>query len=298
MRRTNGRRAFTMIELLFVIVILGIVGGLALEAVRQYYDGIYRTQEYAKRAAQADHILEQISRYFENGMAGSMALFDTNAAPAGACAGAPGNDLGDENTVAFVSIDAEGLRGHWNGRWLPNWSPEGSISGNVLTVPEAKYDAAGALTDATVYDDEGANAGVCSDFWNGAANSKYNNITASTATTLTLTSTPQNGEDKYILKTGYAFRAYNGDFRMYSGFQPWQGENYTNGTGTLLAEKVAHFAIISDNTGTTINSPKGNVYALKICMFGLRDDLADADEATADDVQRQICRTRMVHVRY
>lgn len=293
MRRRNGRSAFTMIELLFVIVILGIVGGLALEAVRQYYDGIYRTQEYTKRAAQADHILEQISRYFENGIAGSMALFDTNAAPSGTCVKAPGDDLGNENTVAFVSIDNEGLRGHWNGAWRPNWSPSGVVSGNVLTVADANFAAAGALTDATVYDNEGANAGVCADFWNGAANSKYNGITGSTATTLTLTNLPQNGEDKYILKTGYAFRVYNDEFRLYSGFQPWAGENYTNGTGTLLAEKVAHFAIVSDNTGTAINSSKGNVYTLKICMQGLDEDLADTDES-----EFQICRERMVHVRY
>lgn len=298
MRRRYGRSAFTMIELIFVIVILAIVGGLALEAVRQYYDGIYRMQEYTKRAAQADHILEQISRYFENGMAGSMALFDKNAAPAGACVGTPQTDLTNDYTVAFVSVDNEGLRGHWNGKWRPNWSPNGVVNGNVLTVSDANYAATGATTDATVYDDERANAGVCSDFWSGAANSKYNGITASTATTLTLTNPPQNGEDKYLLKTGYAFRAYNGDFRMYSGFQPWLGANYTANAGKLLAKKVAHFAIVSDNTGTTINSPKGNVYTLKICMFGLRDDLADADGATTDDKQRQICRERMVHVRY
>lgn len=298
MRQTGRRYGFTMIELLFVIVVLGIVGGLALEAVRQYYDGIYRTQEYAKRAAHADHILEQISRYFENGIAASMVLMDKNVAPgAGGCEGAPGLTMDDDYTIAFVSVDQEGMRGYWNGAaWRPTWSPTGVVKDINMTAADANYNQANTmevLTNAALYDSEQANAGVCSDFWNGAADSKYNNITGHTANTLTLTSTPQNGEDKYLLRTGYAFRAYNGDFNLYSDFQPWEGENYTANAGKLLADKVAHFAIFSDNTDTVINSEKGNVYTLKICMMGMDENLVDTDES-----EFQICRTRMVHVRY
>ena len=63
MKQSLKRRAFTMIELLFVIVIMGIVGTFAIEMVRQYYEGIYRTKTITERAAEADYILDQSIRY-------------------------------------------------------------------------------------------------------------------------------------------------------------------------------------------------------------------------------------------
>jgi prepilin-type N-terminal cleavage/methylation domain-containing protein len=78
MKQGLKRRAFTMIELLFVIVVMGIVGTFAIEMVRQYYEGIYRTKTITDRAAEADHILEQVSKYFENAISASIVNLDEN----------------------------------------------------------------------------------------------------------------------------------------------------------------------------------------------------------------------------
>ncbi len=314
MRPANNHKAFTMIELLFVIVILGIVGGLALEAVRQYYDGIYRTGEYSKRVAQADHILEQVSKYFENGISASIIRLDINDVPFGStCNGIPQTgDEANDYTIAFVSVDNDGLRGYWSvthARWLPGWTSDVLNTGNIMISSDANYTAintvSSPLVGAAVFRSEGLAEGAdeCYRFgWKGAVstNDVYKVINAPVnETNLTLDairpmlSISGRASRAYVMRTAYAFRAKDGDFNMYTGFQPWNGGQYSGTTPHLLAEKVAHFTILYDNANTTMNSNVGNIYTLKICMEGLDENLSDSS-----DPKNQICRERMVHVRY
>lgn len=312
MKPFTHRKAFTLIELLFVIVIMGIVGGLALEAIRQYYDGIYRTGEYSKRVAQADHILEQISKYFENGISASIIRLDENDAPFGTlCNGVP--QAGDEDndyTIAFVAVDNDGLRGYWDGaRYRPGWSSDVLSIGTALVSADANYTALDAVSDldtnpnrAAIFRSDGLGEGAdeCHRFgWESAGNTNdvYRTIQAvNSATTLTLNDILSiNGRSSraYLLRTAYAFRAKDGDFNMYSGFEPWNGEQYNDVTPRLMADKVTHFTILYDASNTMVNSSIGNIYTLKICIQGLDDNLNDTNASN-----RQICRERMVHVRY
>ncbi|MBD3806507.1 MAG: type II secretion system protein [Sulfuricurvum sp.] len=299
-----------MIELLFVIVILGIVGGLAIEAIRQYYNSIFRTNLYSQRAAEADHVLDQISNYFEYGIAASVVRLDKNSPPNGAtCDGPPRDDsLNDEYTFAFIAVDHEGLLGFWDGnlsRWRPTWTSNVEVNTTGIIALDSNYTQANmqeTLTNSAIYDfgsSSAANQGVCDDFkWQTSSTStRYNTITAYTDTTLTLQNRPSETTDnKYLLRTGYAFRAYNGDFVMYTNFQPWKGENYTVSGGHVLAKNVAHFTVDYDVNNTQMNSTKGNVYRLKLCMFGVDENLTKADTTATNKFQ--ICRERMVHVRY
>ncbi len=309
MRPLNNHKAFTLIELLFVIVILGIVGGLALEAVRQYYNGIYRTGEYSKRASQADQILEQISKYFENGISASIIRLDVNNSNFGTvCNGIPKS--GDDNndyTIAFVGVDNEGLRGFWDGfRWRPGWTSDVLSIGNTLVSADANYTAIDTVTNplvgAAIFRSDGLGEGLdeCHRFgWEAAGNSNdiYRTITAvpseSNLALNNVLSTSGQASRAYVLRTAYAFRAKNGQFNMYTGFQPWNGGQYNDVTGQLLADKVTHFTILYDNSNTIVNSNIGNIYTLKICLQGLDDNLNDSINP-----RDQICRERMVHVRY
>ncbi|MFY9142435.1 type II secretion system protein [Sulfuricurvum sp.] len=312
MKNLNNRSAFTLIELLFVIVIMGIVGGLALEAIRQYYDGIYRTGEYTKRAAQADHILEQISKYFENGISSSIIRLDANNTAFGTqCVGIPTDgDTSTDYTIAFVAVDDDGLKGYWNGtRWRPGWSSDVLSIGTAIIAPDANYTAlhnSNSLLNVNnptaVFRSDGLGEGVdeCHRFgWANAANTYdvYRVITGPIAdTNLTLNgmlSIMGQSSRAYILRNAFAFRAKNGEFNMYSNFQPWNNERYNSANARLIANKVTHFAILYDNANTMINSNIGNIYTLKICMQGLDENLSDTNSSLM-----QICRERMVHVRY
>lgn len=309
MRPLNNHKAFTLIELLFVIVILGIVGGLALEAVRQYYNGIYRTGEYSKRAAQADQILEQISKYFENGISASIIRLDVNNSIFGTvCNGIPqAGDNSSDYTIAFVGVDNDGLRGFWDGtRWRPGWTSDVVSVGNTVVSADSNYTAIDTVTNplagSAIFRSDGVGEGIdeCHRFgWEAAGNTNdvYRTIIARNSDTdITLNDILSiNGQASraYVLRTAYAFRAKNGQFNMYTGFQPWSGDQYNGTTARLLADKVTHFTILYDNTNTIVNSNIGNIYTLKICMQGLDENLSDSNLS-----KNQICRERMVHVHY
>lgn len=311
MKSIKQHAGFTMIELLFVIVIMGIVGGLALEAIRQYYEGIYRTGEYSKRVAQADQMLEQIAHYFENGIADSIIRLDENNQTG--CYGIP--ETGDDNndyTIAFVSVDQDGMRGFWDGtRWRPGWSSDVVAGINTLFSADSNYTALNNLAPlalnntsrAAIFRSDGLGEGLdeCPRFgWDTVANNTYDvyatiqNVVSDSNLTLNKTLSI-SGEAKraYLMRTAYAFRARNGEFNMYRGFEPWNGERYDTVPARLLGQNVTHFTILYDNANTNINSNIGNIYTLKICVRGLDDNLSDTNETAS-----QICRERMVHVRY
>lgn len=297
--KTTLRNAFSMVELLFVIVILGIVGGIALETIRQYYENIYRTQEYTKRVAQADHVLEQVSKYFENGISSSIVNFD-----GGACVGPPTFGDAADHAVVFVAADADSL----NTIGAPGWSEDTrlTVGTNALTALDADYTSAGtimtglgsSLNNSAIYDAGSTDIGACNRFYNGTQG--YHTITGTGTNTLTLATdnNATDGKRKYLLRTGYGFEVDDdGVFRLYSNFRPWAGTNYTAAAKqNVLAENVAHFYVDYDASDFMANdnvNDRGLVWRLKVCMRGLDNTLTDTDLES-----QTICRERRVHVRY
>jgi len=326
MRFQHTRRAFTFIELLFVIVIMGIVGGIALEAIRQYYEGIYRTQEYSKRVAEADHILEQLSKYFETAIMNSIVNLDKDSVPGAAavtCNNAPEEGDTADYTVAFVAVDEDSLRGISGNR--PGWSEDVTVAGLVLTATDSNYTMAdtvigdlfpgSGLTQSAIYDSnfsstDGSskeredNLNTCSRYnWDGAGGlAGFHTINNFTSTALTLDADLEhNATDprrKYLIRTGYAFRVLDdGNFTMYSNFRPWRNESYTAGSRNVLGRNVASFYV--DYNGTdfqeddNLSKSRGLVWRLKVCMRGL-----DANMSVSNTKTNEICRERRVHVRY
>lgn len=309
------RKAFTMIELLFVIVILGIVGGFALEAVRQYYEGIYRTQEYTKRVAEADHILEQLAKYFENAISSSIVNLDINPATV-ACYGPPKTSASDF-TVAFIGVDVDSMRGISGNR--PGWSEEVQlVSGtNDINASDANYTMANniisvlgpsTLRGSAIYDADSIDSNTCVRF-NFANEGREGfhkldginpNPMANGLLRLNNDNNATHGHRKYLLRTGYAFRVDdNGSFWMYSNFRPWAQpyEHFSNAAKiNLIGQNVAHF-YADYNATDFMNNPgvsdRGLVWRLKVCMRGL-----DTNLSTSDTESQGICRERRVHVRY
>ena len=316
----NKHLGFTLIELLFVIVIMGIIAGMTLEITRQYYDGIYRTMEYEKRASQANLLLEQLSKYFENAISLSIVNLDEDAIGAGNCKIPDIADVAHDYTVAFIAVDNDSLRGGWDGtRFIPGWNEDVNISGtNNITQTGADYtkasaittalNGAGDLTASAIYNNSktASNTGGCFDYrlndiTTNLNDTKFLTIANPTASTLTLSRSldDDNAKRTYLLRTAYAFRVHpdeNGSFYMYSNFRPWTGTRYNATAGKLLATNVAHF--YADYNASDFNSnpditDRGLVWRLKVCMRGLDDNLSDS-EADANNV----CRERRVRVRY
>lgn len=300
MKNECAKHAFTMIELIFVIVIMGIVGVLALETVRQYYENIFRNQEYTQRVEDADRALEIISKYFESAIGSSIA----NNTFGGVCLGPPvAGDLAD-HVITFVAADTDALLADP----LPGWSEDTQLVGNVINATDANYNAAGAiitdyfpqsaLVGSAIYNKDSADVGACARFGNAGAG--YHLIVApTTATSLTLNNANiRDGRQKYLISTGYAFRvAANGDLSMDRNFRPWVGETFLNARkSNIMAQNVAHIYADYDATDFAANAnlnERGLVWRLKVCMRGL-----DATLATVAADDQAICRERRVHVRY
>ena len=311
-------KAFTFIELLFVIIVLGVIGGVAIEAIRQYYEGIFKTNSYTKKVTEADHILELLSGYFENAIDASIVNLDQDAADGtsnGTCFG----DLQDEAeitahdyTVAFVGVDSDSLHVVGNPGWSEMAQGFSGTLGTSMTSSDANFTAANGIIAAlrpgtgiinsAVYNDEviGDAIGSCGYFnWdNLGGNQAYYSIIGVNYMTNTLTLTnhstvsPQRNDRKYLLRTGYAFRVMDtGRLVIYNNFRPWRGENYNSGTTSTLGEGVASFYAAFDARNS--HSDRGGLWKLKVCMQGLDSNLSNSDEAV-----KEICRERMVHVRY
>jgi len=315
------RQGFTFIELLFVIVVMGIVGGIALEAIRQYYEGIYRTQTYTQRVNEADHILDQLTKYFENAIDISIVNLDPRAVGAGdgtlgdSNCSEPGEEANEatahDYTVAFLGVDVDSLRVGST----PGWSEQPIM--DFITVPtaptltsnDANFTAANDvitalypasnLASSAIYNHQGL-VGSCSHFnWDGAGGLQgYYTIAGVAGNTLTLTDNAPGGTmnpdglQKYLIRTGYAFRVLDsGNFVMYTNFRPWQNEVYTGGRQSTLGQNVASFYADFNNTNSF--SDRGSVWRLKVCMRGLESNLSTSDIAAS-----AICRERRVHVRY
>ncbi|OHD82773.1 MAG: hypothetical protein A3D90_10705, partial [Sulfuricurvum sp. RIFCSPHIGHO2_02_FULL_43_9] len=250
------------------------------------------------------------SKYFENGISASIIRLDANNTVFGTdCVGIPVNSDGSTDyTIAFVAVDNDGLRGFWDGiRWRPGWTSDVLSIGNTLISADANYTSlnpGNSLLNAAIFRSEGLGEGnnECERFgWENAANTndvyrRINNVNSDTNLTLSgMLSISGQASRAYVMRTAYAFRARNGVFNMYTGFEPWNGEQYSdnNVIPRLLADKVTHFTILYDNANTIMNSNIGNIYTLKICMQGLDENLSDSNLS-----RNQICRERMVHVRY
>lgn len=315
---TRNKNGFTLLELLFVIVIMGIIGGLTFETIRQYFEGIYRTQVYTQRVSEADHILEQLSKYFENAIELSIVNLDKDAADGaliGNCEGDPSEEAENtahDYTIGMIGVDIDSLRTVGRPGWSEYavWTTTGANTGtlayndsnltlanNIIT---ALYPAS-SLADSVVYDVRSSSGaiGSCSNFnWDSSGGLEaYFTVDGVAGNTLSVTNhnvgaVSVTSDKKYLLRTGYAFRVLDtGEFVMFSNFRPWKGELYSNGKQSTLGEKVASFYADFNNTNSF--NDRGSVWQLKICMQGLDANLSDNNEA-----QSAICRERRVHVRF
>ena len=326
MSLTTKRNAFSLIELLFVIVILGIVGTVALAAIKEYFEASIVMTEVDKRVAEADRVLEQITPYFENGIAESITRLELGTG--NTCYGPPAGEDINNRAIAFVSVDVDSRRGSWDaviGRFVPGWSEDVNVSGNTIRSIGGNYNYANTIigslypgntiVDSAIYNRDQINldSTKCQSYmwdttnaWNvNGYGDAYLDITANpTPNTLSVT-WPTNivqpigsSSGRYLLSTAYAFEVNaSGDFLMYNNFRPWLGEKFPVGSSNIITTKATNFSVFYDRSATAaldgMGSKTGMFYILKLCMRSPNDtNLDDKNETT------QICRQRSVHVRY
>jgi len=113
------RKGFTFLELVFVIVVIGILARFGSNILMTTYTSYLQSTTTNRIQANTELTLKQISNRLQYRIRGSVI---SRAALNGAFTPVTGAALGD-TVLEWISYDIDGWNGTWNGVWnAPNWS--------------------------------------------------------------------------------------------------------------------------------------------------------------------------------
>jgi type II secretory pathway pseudopilin PulG len=309
------RAAFTMLELIFVIVIMGIIGKFGVEFLMQAYNGFIFSAAQNRLQSQSEAAVTLIATRLQYRIKDSIIARmndGTNSFRALA------NANGSERILEWVGYDIDGWRGRWNGsKNQPTWS--GFIDVDAIDDTKSLYTSDATTTrlvtpgsdlsmaDNIILDLSYANADINSSAikfiggnsniltgygWDGTA-------TDQNGTMLPISSDTSNGF-RPLIGTGnwdlvdiyeyyqLAWTAYaivhsevtingkpSGILTLWYDYQPWLGERYTDGTSAILAEHVDTFRFRSI----------GDVIKIQVCT---------TDEDIFKDGEYSVCKEKTI----
>ncbi len=280
------KQAFTMIELVFVIVILGIVSSIGSQIIVQVYEGYIMQRAVHDASMKTELAINQLANRLVYRIDMSMLARKTGAAHLGladtdayAVQDLPIADVNNYPILEWIGYDNDGLSAYGTPAWSgftdlnssnfttlkttgSQLSKEGAIM-NHYTGNTAEGAAIIFLGDVDYRDDGGSYAAKCMYRGDGcifpitisAATPEKFNFHAIGATDGNRTAGVMKYTEFYQLATSaFAVVPENNhtietgkidievhDLKFYYGYQPWEGENYANGSNALLLKNVSVF---------------------------------------------------------
>lgn len=266
------KRAFTLLELVFVIVIIGVVGKFGVEFLNQAYNNYIFSTVNSRLQAQSEFAVEFIASRLQHRIKDSVIARDPSVAYANNF-----TSLSDANGTAFsvlewVGSDIDGLRG-FN-------STDPTYSGIIdlddsnasrLISPESNTTAIGktilALSGANAFTATnrpaiyfiGSNNDIQNGYgWNGTAlNDQANSVMHPIIAGVNLNEFASgiNGDDfsgvdvyEYykLAWSAYAIEHLDDNLTLSYNYQPWLGERYnTNARRSLIMQGVTSFKFLT-----------------------------------------------------
>ncbi len=278
------RFAFTMIELIFVIVIMGIIGKFGVEFLAQAYTSYMYEKVNHTLQSNSGMAVEQIAKRLEYRIKNSVIARETKTSDP-----IPLSDTNTSKTytiLEWIAYDNEGFRGITKPYWSGIIDLDDS-NATVLTSPDTNTTALNALilsldanlsnlNNAALYF-VGSNSDVKTDYgWDGNI-TKINaqqgamhpikavagNITQFQSSTGTNFANIDIYEYYQLAWTAYAIvmEEYDNDkkmgtLRLYWDYQPWEGEKIADAT---------HSAILMENVSTFQFMSIGSIMKIQVC---------------------------------
>ena len=266
------RYAFTMIELVFVIVIMGILAKFGTEFLAQAYNGFIFSKINNELQSKSEIAVEKIATRLQSRIKDSTIGRDPN-----------NNDfttnfksLSEINATEahkYAILEWTGVANEsFRGTTTPLWSgivdidPSKALGTSTLVSPETNTTAVNDIITAlrptgstTTFDDSaiyfiGSTSNVHTGFgWNKTDNDALYPIHADdTNITHLVADNNFSGVDVYeyyqLAWSAYAIGIDNynstthmGTLKLWYDYQPWAGEDYRDGNSTILMENVSTF---------------------------------------------------------
>jgi len=269
------RQAFSMLELIFVIVIMGIIGKFGVEFLAQSYKSFIFTNINNTLESHSATAVEFISTRLQYRIKDSIIAKDSSSGNFLSLASASTNTY---NVLEWIGNDIDGFRGNSNGATnLPNWSGVIDLdlsSSTALVSPSTDTTKIDSLISTLSYGDSDANdaalyfIGSSSDIVNGygwsGAITDQNQTLHPINTATTFSSVIGNFSEIYeyykLVWTAYAVvhnTTSSGDLTLYSDYQPWKGEAYTQANEiNLLMQNVDTFQFMAI----------GSIVKIQVCV--------------------------------
>ncbi|QOP44297.1 protein containing prepilin-type N- cleavage/methylation domain protein [Sulfurimonas sediminis] len=250
--------AFTMLELVFVIVIMGIIGKFGVEFLAQAYNSFIFSKINHELQSNSEAAVEFIAKRLEGRIKDSVIARTEINGTVVAVADATGDSF---TVLEWIASDEDGFRGNS----LPNWSGiidlgSNTSNGNALYSPETNTSAENRLITVLSNNDSNINDGALyfigsdSDIqsgygWNGQITDQNRtmhpiNNDANISQFIPAAGTGNFHEvyEYYKLSwTANAIVLQNNNLYFYYNYQPWKGEIATDGKRSLLMQNVSTF---------------------------------------------------------
>lgn len=256
-RSIKMKKAFSMVELIMTIVIMGILAGSSYIAISHLFTKSAKTKAISELSFDTTLISNQISALLSYRIPSTVIGYDTNTS----------------DFVSIYDIDKQYNVLEWIGMDFKRYK-EKKYSGlvdfnrsdksiNMIYSPDTADINGSALIFAGSFDDGSVVYGE--DFnnsfgWHGNNHTKIFEINStSTSSELGLTSTPSKIYEKYyLLKSAYAIAKYDDNLsscvdEMYKNknylllfydYKPWKGENFCdNAKVTILSTQTKGFKV-------------------------------------------------------
>jgi len=265
--------AFTMLELIFVIIIMGIIGKFGVEFLANAYKSFIFSQVNNELQSKSETAIEVIGARLQYRIKDSVIARTSKTAAPVALADATGSNY---TVLEWIGIAQESRRGISMGAipYLPDWSgiidldagnkdrlvsPQTNTA-NINTMISDLSERNATVDDVALYF-VGANSDVTSGYgWNGALTNQQGamhpvkSIAGSNNAFTSSNGVDFSGIDVYeyylLAWTAYAIvyepgTNNKGTLRLYYDYRPWNGEKMTDGKNSILMNDVSTFQFMS-----------------------------------------------------
>jgi len=288
----KARFAFTMLELVFVIVVMGILAKFGVEFIAQSYKSYLFTKTNAYLQDESEAAVEIIAKRLQYRIKDSVIARKS----AGGTPVAIGSASGDDYTILeWIGSDNEGFRGSRdNNNTDPNWSgiiDLNSSSASLLTSPSTDTTQENELIKALVDNNNttideaalyfiGSNSNAVTDYgWDGnlthmqsqkGALHPVKRVSGNITQFQSSTTHDFSGVDVYeyykLAWSAYALVLDNNTLKLYYNYQPWLDRNGDGDTDQFNDAPNVKSMIVMENVSSFRFMAIGSILKIEVCV--------------------------------